>query len=221
MAHPERTLGVMDHVVPVRPGGGWTPRAMVDPSADCQLLCTGIPCLPYGDPRQGIVHVVGPELGLTRPGLTVVCGDSHTSTHGALGAIAFGIGTTQVAHVLATQSLLADRPKTMQVQITGTLAPGVTSKDLALALIAGHGNRGGSGYAVEFRGDTVGALSIEARMTLCNMGIEFGSRMNIVAPDETTLSLRTRPARPGGSGMPLSRHGPRCAPMMAPGSTGR
>lgn len=198
VAHPERTVGVMDHVVPIRPGGGWTPRATEftrQLTANCSRH--GIPCLPYGDRRQGIVHVVGPELGLTRPGLTVVCGDSHTSTHGALGAIAFGIGTTQVAHVLATQSLLADRPKTMDVQITGTLAPGVTSKDLALALIAGHGNRGGSGYAVEFRGDTVGALSIEARMTLCNMGIEFGSRMNIVAPDETTLSyLRTRPARP-------------------------
>jgi 3-isopropylmalate/(R)-2-methylmalate dehydratase large subunit len=199
VAHPERTLAVMDHVVPVRRGpGNWTERAAGltrQLAANCARH--GIPCLPYGDRRQGIAHVIGPELGLTRPGLTLVCGDSHTSTHGALGAVAFGIGTTQVAHVLATQSLLADRPKTMQVQVTGTLGPGVSGKDIALALIARYGNLRGSGHAIEFRGDTIEALSVEARMTLCNMGIEFGARMNIIAPDERTFSyLRSRPNPP-------------------------
>lgn len=204
VAHPERTLAVMDHVVPVtRSGNGWTDAARDYARVlfqNCQHH--GVPCLPYLDRRQGIVHVIGPELGLTLPGMTLVCGDSHTSTHGALGAIAFGIGTTQVAHVLATQSLLAFRPRTMEVVFTGCMRLGVTSKDLALALIADHGNLGGVGHAIEFRGKVVEALSIEARMTLCNMGIEFGSRMNLVAPDATTVSyLETTPHAPvrGGS----------------------
>jgi 3-isopropylmalate/(R)-2-methylmalate dehydratase large subunit len=199
VAHPERTLAVTDHVVPVSSeGAGWTPRATKlarTLAANCSRY--GIPCLPYRDRRQGIVHVIGPELGLTLPGMTIVCGDSHTSTHGALGAIAFGIGTTQVAHVLATQSLLVNRPRTMEVVAKGRLRAGVTSKDLALALISRYGNLGGVGHVVEFRGEAVEALSIEGRMTLCNMGIEFGARMNIVAPDTKTLEyLESTPFAP-------------------------
>jgi 3-isopropylmalate/(R)-2-methylmalate dehydratase large subunit len=157
----------------------------------------GIPCIPYLDRRQGIVHVIGPELGLTLPGMTIVCGDSHTSTHGALGAIAFGIGTTQVAHVLATQALLVTRPRTMEVLVTGSLGSGATAKDLALTLISRHGNLGGLGHAIEFRGTAIERLSIEGRMTLCNMGIEFGSRMNLIAPDEKTMAyLSATPLAP-------------------------
>jgi 3-isopropylmalate/(R)-2-methylmalate dehydratase large subunit len=201
VAHPERTLAVMDHVVPVRTDrDGWTANAAEFTralAANCSRY--GIPCIPYLDRRQGIAHVVGPELGLTLPGMTIVCGDSHTSTHGALGAVAFGIGTTQVAHELATQSLLVTRPRTMEVVIDGQLQLGATAKDLALALIAAHGNLGGVGHAIEFRGEAVESLSIEGRMTLCNMGIEFGSRMNIVAPDATTLAyLKSTPLAPFG-----------------------
>ena len=178
--HPERTLGVADHIVPVT--GQWTSRAR-DWADTLARNCAehGIPHLPYGHPKQGIVHVIGPELGLSGPGLTIACGDSHTSTHGALGAVAFGIGTTQVAHVLATQSLLINRPKTMEIRVDGVLGPGVTSKDLALALLARHGNLAAAGHAVEYRGSAIEALSPEARMTLCNMGIELGARMSMVA----------------------------------------
>jgi 3-isopropylmalate/(R)-2-methylmalate dehydratase large subunit len=187
--HPDRTLAMMDHVVPTRSGAGaWTPRAVQWAKtlvANCERH--GIPCLPYGHQRQGIVHVVGPELGATLPGMTLVCGDSHTSTLGALGAIAFGIGTTQVAHVLATQSIVIDRPKTMEVRVDGELRAGVASKDIALALIGRYGNLAASGHCVEFRGTAVSALSLEARMTLCNMGIEFGARMAMIAPDERTV----------------------------------
>jgi 3-isopropylmalate/(R)-2-methylmalate dehydratase large subunit len=193
--YPDRALGITDHVVPVT--GHWTPRAREWAEA-LRANCArhGIPCLPYGHRRQGIVHVVGPELGLTRPGMTVVCGDSHTSTHGALGAVAFGIGTSQAAHVLATQALLVSRPKTMEVRVDGRLRPGAVSKDIALALIGRHGNLAGAGHAVEFRGAAVEALSVEARMTLCNMGIELGARMAMIAPDETTIGYLGNTPRP-------------------------
>jgi 3-isopropylmalate/(R)-2-methylmalate dehydratase large subunit len=183
---PDKTLGVTDHVVPIT--GTWTPRGRQwagQLTANCESH--GIPCLPYGHRRQGIVHVIGPELGLTRPGMTVVCGDSHTSTHGALGAIAFGIGTTQVAHVLATQALLMNRPRTMEVRVDGQLRPGAASKDIALALIGRYGNLAAAGHAIEYRGAAIDALSVEARMTLCNMGIELGARMAMIAPDEATI----------------------------------
>jgi 3-isopropylmalate/(R)-2-methylmalate dehydratase large subunit len=191
--HPERTLGVADHIVPIT--GEWTPRGR-DWADTLARNCAehGIPHLGYGAAKQGIVHVVGPELGLTRPGMTIACGDSHTSTHGALGAVAFGIGTTQVAHVLATQSLLINRPKTMQIRVDGVLRPGVASKDIALALLARYGNLAAVGHAVEYRGSAISALSAEARMTLCNMGIELGARMAMVAPDEVTAAyLGTTP----------------------------
>jgi 3-isopropylmalate/(R)-2-methylmalate dehydratase large subunit len=183
--HPERTLGVADHIVPIT--GEWTDRAR-DWADTLARNCAehGIPHLGYGAAKQGIVHVIGPELGLTRPGMTIACGDSHTSTHGALGAVAFGIGTTQVAHVLAAQALLINRPKTMEIRVDGTLKTGATSKDIALALLARYGNLAAVGHAVEYRGTTVEALSAEARMTLCNMGIELGARMAMVAPDDVT-----------------------------------
>jgi 3-isopropylmalate/(R)-2-methylmalate dehydratase large subunit len=194
--HPERTLGVADHIVPVTTD--WTPRGR-DWAQTLERNCAehGIPHLPYGHAKQGIVHVIGPELGLTRPGMTITCGDSHTSTHGALGTIAFGIGTTQVAHVLATQSLLINRPKTMEIRVDGALLPGVTSKDLALALLARYGNLAAAGHAVEYRGSAIEALSAEARMTLCNMGIELGARMSMIAPDEVTAAYLGGPVDPG------------------------
>jgi len=142
---------------------------------------------PMGHELQGIVHVIGPQLGMTQPGMTIVCGDSHTSTHGAFGSIAFGIGTSQVEHVLATQTLPMDRPKTMAVTVTGDLAPGVTPKDVILAVIAKTGTGGGQGYMVEYRGDTFEKMSMEGRMTVCNMSIEWGARCGIIAPDQTTF----------------------------------
>src|SRR5206468_2284041 len=150
--------------------------------------------------RQGIVHIIGPEQGLTLPGMTIVCGDSHTSTHGALGALAFGIGTSEVQHVLATQCLLQRRPKPMHIRIEGTLAPGVTAKDLALAIIGKLGTGVGTGHVIEFSGSAIGSLSMEGRMTLCNMAIEAGARAGMVAPDETTFAyLKGRPYAPQGA----------------------
>jgi 3-isopropylmalate dehydratase, large subunit len=152
-----------------------------------------------GDLDQGVVHIIGPQLGLTQPGLTVVCGDSHTSTHGAFGALAFGIGTSEVEHVLATQTLPQSRPKTMAVNINGELAAGVTAKDIVLALIAKVGTGGGQGYVVEYRGDTIRGLSMEGRMTICNMSIEWGAKAGMIAPDETTFAyLKGRPHAPEG-----------------------
>jgi 3-isopropylmalate/(R)-2-methylmalate dehydratase large subunit len=152
------------------------------------------------DARQGIVHVIGPEQGLTLPGMTMVCGDSHTSTHGALGALAFGIGTSEVEHVLATQCLLQNRPKTMHIRVEGTLAPGVTAKDLALAIIGQLGTGVGTGHVIEFSGSAIRALSMEGRMTLCNMAIEAGARAGMVAPDETTFAyIQGRPYAPKGA----------------------
>ena len=153
-----------------------------------------------GDIDQGIVHVVGPQLGLTMPGLTVVCGDSHTSTHGAFGALAFGIGTSEVEHVLATQTLPLKAFKTMAINVEGTLRPGVTAKDIILAIIAKIGASGGQGYVLEYRGSAIRALSMEARMTICNMSIEAGARAGMVAPDETTFAyLKGRPHAPEGA----------------------
>ena len=152
-----------------------------------------------GDKDQGVVHIIGPQLGVTQPGMTIVCGDSHTATHGAFGALAFGIGTSEVEHVLATQTLPQAKPKTMAVTITGDLPDGVTAKDVVLALIAGVGTGGGAGYVVEYRGDTIENMSMEGRMTICNMSIEWGARAGMVAPDQTTFDyLKGRPHAPEG-----------------------
>jgi 3-isopropylmalate/(R)-2-methylmalate dehydratase large subunit len=160
----------------------------------------GIRLHPLGHEQQGIVHVIGPQLGLTQPGMTIVCGDSHTATHGAFGALAFGIGTSEVEHVLATQTLPQDRPKQMAVTVTGTLPPGVTAKDLVLALIAKVGTGGGRGHVVEYRGPTIEALSMEGRMTISNMSIEWGAKAGLIAPDGTTFEyLRGRPHAPSGA----------------------
>jgi len=153
-----------------------------------------------GDKDQGVVHIIGPQLGVTQPGMTIVCGDSHTATHGAFGALAFGIGTSEVEHVLATQTLPQAKPKTMAVTVTGALPDGVTAKDLVLALIAKVGTGGGAGYVVEYRGDTIENLSMEGRMTICNMSIEWGARAGLVAPDQTTFDyLQGRPHAPEGA----------------------
>ena len=160
----------------------------------------GIRLYPMGDAEQGIVHVIGPQLGITQPGMTIVCGDSHTSTHGAFGALAFGIGTSQVEHVLATQTLPMDRPKTMAVTVNGELPEGVTPKDVILAVIAKTGTGGGQGYMVEYRGSTFEQMSMEGRMTVCNMSIEWGARAGMIAPDETTFAyLKGRDHAPKGA----------------------
>ena len=160
----------------------------------------GIKLFGLGDPRQGIVHVVGPEQGLTLPGLLFVCGDSHTSTHGALGAYAFGIGASEVAHVLMTQTIWQKKPKRMRITVDGDAAPGITAKDIVLAIIAKIGVDGATGHAIEFAGSAIRALSIEGRLTLCNMSIEAGARCGMVAPDETTFAyLKGRPYAPKGA----------------------
>jgi len=188
---PDLTVATADHNVPTTD----VDRPVADPISRRQLRALadncaefGVTCYPMGDANQGIVHVIGPELGLTLPGMTIVCGDSHTSTHGAFGALAFGIGTSEVEHVLATQTLPQKRPKTMAVEIGGELADGVTAKDVALAVIAAVGTTGGVGYVVEYRGSVVEQLSMEARMTLCNLSIEAGARAGMIAPDATTFS---------------------------------
>lgn len=160
----------------------------------------GVRLHPLGDRNQGIVHVIGPQLGLTQPGMTIVCGDSHTATHGAFGALAFGIGTSEVEHVLATQTLPQARPRTMAVNVVGDLAPGVTAKDLVLALIAQVGTGGGRGHVVEYRGEAIRKLSMEGRMTIANMSIEWGAKAGMIAPDETTFDyLKGRPNAPTGA----------------------
>src|SRR5262249_54080320 len=183
-------------------------QPIVDPISAKQVSvlsknCTefGIRLYPMGDPGQGIVHVIGPELGLTLPGLTVVCGDSHTSTHGAFGALAFGIGTSEVEPVLATQTLPQQRPTTMAITVDGDLAAGVTAKDVILAIIGTIGTGGGIGHVIEYRGSAIRALSMEGRMTVCNMSIEAGAKARLIAPDDTTFShLRGRPPPPKGAG---------------------
>ena len=160
----------------------------------------GVTLFDVGDPRQGVCHVMGPEQGLTRPGMTIVCGDSHTATHGAFGALAFGIGTSEVEHVLATQTLLQYKPKTLEVRVNGQLKPGVTAKDVILYIIGKLGVAGGTGYCVEYTGEAIRSLSMEGRMTLCNMSIEMGARAGMVAPDETTFEyLKGRPYSPKGA----------------------
>jgi 3-isopropylmalate/(R)-2-methylmalate dehydratase large subunit len=199
---PDLTLATEDHNIPTldvdKPIADPVSRAQVEAlRANCAEF--GIRLHSLGDLEQGIVHVVGPQLGLTQPGTTVVCGDSHTSTHGAFGALAFGIGTSEVEHVLATQTLPQARPKTMAVNVVGNLPPGVTAKDLVLALIAQETTGGGQGYIVEYRGKAIEALSMEARMTICNMSIEWGAKAGMIAPDETTYAyLRGRPSSPNG-----------------------
>ena len=201
---PERTFGTADHYVPSLPGrsvdsvGDPERRAMIE-SIEDTAVNHGIRVFRLSDARQGIVHVVGPEQGLSLPGSLIVCGDSHTSTHGALGALAFGIGSTEVAHVLATQAIWQLRPKAMRVQIGGELQDGVAAKDLTLAIIAQIGVHGGTGHVIEYAGPAIDKLSMEGRMTVCNMSIEAGARAGLVAPDAKTLDyLEGRPFAPSG-----------------------
>ncbi|MGQ9605751.1 MAG: 3-isopropylmalate dehydratase large subunit [Thermogutta sp.] len=199
---PERTVATVDHNVPT------TDRSLpiVDPISKQQIDTLRRNCEEFGirlydlnHENQGIVHVIGPELGLTQPGMTIVCGDSHTATHGAFGALAFGIGTSEVEHVLATQTLLQYKLKTMEIRVNGRLGPGVSAKDLILYLIGRLTTRGGAGYGLEYTGDAIRALSMEERMTVCNMSIEAGARAGLIAPDETTYRyLRGRPFAPQG-----------------------
>jgi len=197
---PERTVATCDHNVPT------TDRSLpiADPISKQQVDTLRENCCQFGvklydlnDPQQGIVHIIGPELGLTQPGMTIVCGDSHTSTHGAFGALAFGIGTSEVEHVLATQTLLQSRPKTLELRIDGALGPGVTAKDLILYLIGQLTTDGGTGYCIEYTGEVIRALSMEERMTVCNMSIEAGARAGLIAPDQHTYDyLRGRQFAP-------------------------
>jgi 3-isopropylmalate/(R)-2-methylmalate dehydratase large subunit len=210
---PDLTIATEDHNVPTTPGiGPGTPiegpgSPVSDPVSRTQLETLrknadefGVRLHPMGDAGQGIVHVIGPQLGLTQPGMTIVCGDSHTSTHGAFGAIAFGIGTSEVEHVLATQTLPQSKPKTMAINVEGALPEGVTAKDLILAIIAQIGTGGGQGYIVEYRGEAIRSLSMEGRLTVCNMSIEAGARAGLIAPDETTFEyLKGRPNAPRNS----------------------
>ena len=192
----------MDHNVPTQN----IDQPVADPisAKQMQVLANncdefGITCLAMGDPRQGIVHVIGPELGYTQPGMTIVCGDSHTSTHGAFGSLAFGIGTSEVEHVLATQTLPQTRPGTMAITLIGDAPEGVSAKDIALAIVATIGTGGGIGSIIEYRGDAITALSMEGRMTLCNMTIEAGAKAGMIAPDEVTFEyLKGRPNAPTG-----------------------
>ena len=200
---PERTVATMDHNVPT------TNRSLpiVDQISRKQMDALAENCREFGitlydifSPHQGIVHVIGPEMGLTQPGMTIVCGDSHTSTHGAFGALAFGIGTSEVEHVLATQTLPQNKPKTMEVRVTGELMPGVTAKDIILAVIGKIGTAGATGFVIEYTGSAIRNLSMEGRMTVCNMSIEAGARAGLIAPDETTFAyLEGRKFAPQGS----------------------
>ena len=220
--HPERTVATADHSVPT------TPRSLpiLDEMAAAQVAQLGANCAEFGiplhglgDPNQGIVHVIGPQLGLTQPGMTIVCGDSHTSTHGAFGALAFGIGTSEVEMVLATQTLLQRRPKTYEVRVDGRLAPGVSAKDVILALLSRIGVGGGTGHVFEYRGSAIESLSMEQRMTICNMSIEGGARAGLVAPDDTTFGyLAGRPHAPAGADWDAAVAGWRTLPTD-PGAT--
>ncbi|ANN19460.1 3-isopropylmalate dehydratase large subunit [Amycolatopsis orientalis] len=203
LRRPDLTIATEDHNVPTidieLPIADPVSRTQVDTlRANCEEF--GVRLHPMGDAEQGIVHVIGPQLGLTQPGMTVVCGDSHTSTHGAFGAMAFGIGTSEVEHVMATQTLPLRPFKTMAITIDGELRPGVTAKDVILAVIAKIGTGGGQGYVLEYRGKAIENLSMEARMTVCNMSIEAGARAGLIAPDETTFAyLKGRPHAPQGA----------------------
>jgi 3-isopropylmalate/(R)-2-methylmalate dehydratase large subunit len=200
---PDKTIATMDHSTPTLPKKLW----VIDDQAKAQLAqlernCEefGIELFALGDSRNGIVHVIGPERGFTQPGKTIVCGDSHTSTHGAFGALAFGIGTSEVEHVLATQCLLQRKPKTLEVRVDGQLMPGVTAKDIILALCAEIGTGGATGYVIEYTGSAIRGLDMEGRMTVCNMSIEAGARAGMIAPDETTFEyLKGRERVPQGA----------------------
>jgi 3-isopropylmalate/(R)-2-methylmalate dehydratase large subunit len=199
---PDLTIATMDHNVPTT----GLDRPIADPVSARQIEVLAANCAEFGitlyamgDRRQGIVHIIGPEQGLTQPGMTIVCGDSHTSTHGAFGALAFGIGTSEVEHVLATQTLPQQPPRTMAVTVDGDLPPGVTAKDVILAIIGAIGTGGGMGHVIEYRGSAIEALSMEGRMTVCNMSIEAGARAGMIAPDDTTFAyLEGRPFSPTG-----------------------
>jgi 3-isopropylmalate/(R)-2-methylmalate dehydratase large subunit len=201
--HPLRTLATVDHGIPTTPLSLGIQDAMAAKQiALLEKNCAdfGIPLYGFDSPNRGIVHVIGPELGFTRPGMTIVCGDSHTSTHGAFGALAFGIGTSEVEHVLATQSLLQEKPRSYDVRVEGTLQAGVSAKDIILALLSRIGIGGGTGHVFEYRGSTIHALSMEERMTICNMSIEGGARAGMVAPDDTTYEyIKGRPFAPQGA----------------------
>src|SRR5947209_10622209 len=199
---PERTVATMDHNVPT-----WErTRPTTDEIAARQMDALARNCAEFGitlydlrSPRQGIVHIIGPELGMTRPGMTIVCGDSHTSTHGAFGSLAFGIGTSEVEHVLTTQCLRQRKPSSMEVRVDGPLPPGVTAKDLILSIIGSIGVDGATGHVIEYRGEAFRALSMEGRMTVCNMSIEAGARAGLIAPDEATFEyVRGRSHAPQG-----------------------
>ena len=204
---PDLTVATMDHSTPTEPGGSRRQLAVIDPQGAAQLdrleaNCArhGVPLFPLGDERQGIVHVIGPELGLTQPGMTIVCGDSHAATHGAFGALAFGIGTGEVGHVLATQCLLQRRPRTLEVRVEGRLGRGVTAKDLILGIIARLGADGGTEHVIEYTGGAIRGLDMEGRLTVCNMSIEAGARAGLIAPDDTTFRyLEGRPYAPRGA----------------------
>ncbi|HUZ19748.1 MAG TPA: 3-isopropylmalate dehydratase large subunit [Acidimicrobiales bacterium] len=199
---PDLTVATADHNVPTldidRPVADPISRRQLEAlAANCAEF--GITAFPMGDPNQGIVHVIGPEQGLSQPGMTIVCGDSHTSTHGAFGALAFGIGTSEVEHVLATQTLPQARPATMAVEVDGALTPGVTAKDVVLAIVGRLGTGGGIGHVIEYRGSAIRGLSMEGRMTVCNMSIEAGARAGLIAPDEVTFAyLEGRDHAPSG-----------------------
>src|SRR4051794_1369432 len=204
---PERTVATMDHSTPTTPRGRDGRIPVLDNAAALQIAALEKNCADFGielhalgTAGQGIVHVIGPELGVTQPGEIIVCGDSHTSTHGAFGALAFGIGTSEVSHVLATQTLLQNSSKTLAVTVEGQLRPGVTAKDVVLAIIARLGIGGGTGQVIEYRGSVFRAMSMEERMTVCNMSIEAGARAGMIAPDETTFAyLKGRPRAPQGA----------------------
>ena len=202
---PEKTIAVPDHNVPTTPGRE-NPASMTEESRiqvealDRNAKEFGVHYYPVSDIRQGIVHIVGPEQGWTLPGMTVVCGDSHTATHGAFGALAHGIGTSEVEHVLATQTLIQKKSRNMKVEITGQLRPGVTAKDITLSVIGATGTAGGTGYVIEYCGEAIRSLSMEGRMTVCNMAIEGGARAGLIAPDEKTYAyVKGRPHAPKGA----------------------
>ncbi|MGI9201306.1 MAG: 3-isopropylmalate dehydratase large subunit [Woeseiaceae bacterium] len=204
---PDLTLATMDHSTPTLPGASFKDVSVIGASAVNQISAMqkncaefGIELLDYDSDDRGIVHIIGPQLGATQPGKTIVCGDSHTSTHGAFGALAFGIGTTEVGHVLATQCLLQRKPKTLSIEIDGQLPHGVSAKDVILKIIGQIGVGGGTGHVIEYRGSTIDSLSMDARMTICNMSIEAGARAGMIAPDATTFEyLHGKPMAPQGA----------------------
>ena len=207
LRRPDRTLATLDHSTPTLPPGPDGERPYANAEAKAQVAKLETNCREFGielhgwdSSDRGIVHVIGPELGATQPGMTIVCGDSHTSTHGAFGALAFGIGTTEVGHVMATQCLLQRKPKTLAIHVDGALPRGVGAKDLILHIIGKIGVDGGTGHVIEYRGPAIQALSMEERMTVCNMSIEAGARAGLIAPDETTFAwLKGRPHAPQGA----------------------